>query len=236
MTKVLIAIQARSGSTRLPRKAFELIGESRMLDHVIDSCKSAIGYLRSRRSVISSIDVAVLTPHGDPIVEAFSGRCRIVEGSEHDVLQRYSWAAADLGPDFIVRITGDCPLIPDYLIAKHITTAVVNAYDYLSNVDEDSRTAIDGHDCEVISRKLLDWLDDEATLPADREHVTLMARREPPPWAKLGVVVHYHDQSAIKLSVDTPADLKAVREAYDARAKKLSYAQRKFGKNAVHRL
>jgi spore coat polysaccharide biosynthesis protein SpsF len=109
MPKVLIGIQARSGSTRLPKKAFEMIGHSRMLDHVIDSCKKASQYIDSivRFGVVS--EVVVVTPVGDPIVNSFSSRCRIIEGSEADVLSRYAGAVHVFDPDYIVRITGDCP-------------------------------------------------------------------------------------------------------------------------------
>ncbi len=237
MSRVLIGIQARSGSTRLPNKAFQLIGERRLLDHVIDSCKSAASYLeRFEDRLKMRPTVVVLTPCGDPIVQAFRHSCAVFEGSEHDVLDRYASAADHFEADMIVRITGDCPLIPDYLIVKHVKTAYVNKYDYVSNVDEDTRTAMDGHDCEVMSRRMLDWLDDEATTVSDREHVTPKARRETPAWAKVGAVIHYHDQSGLKLSVDTPEDLKRVREAYDMRALKMKHAQRKFGRSAVHRL
>jgi spore coat polysaccharide biosynthesis protein SpsF (cytidylyltransferase family) len=252
-TKVLIAIQARSGSTRLPRKAFELIGERRMLDHVVDACRGAAYYLNSRtqraQQVRSerggdsaanasdiSVAVALLVPTGDPIAKEFGRGTAIVEGPEHDVLARYYAALERHTPDYVVRITGDCPLIPDFLIAKHITTAIKGRYDYVSNVDEETRTAIDGHDCEVVSARLLGWLHGAAEEAGDREHVTLMARREPPDWAVRGAVLNYHDQSHVKLSVDTPEDLARVRDEYNRRDAKVYRAERKFGKMSVHRL
>ncbi len=237
MSRVLIAIQARSGSTRLPRKAFEAIGDKRMLDHVIDSCKTAKRYLlRHPEKPITAIDIVVVTPERDPIAEAFRGHCPVLEGPSSDVLGRYQLAAERFNPDYVVRITGDCPLIPDYIISKHVVIAVMNKYDYVSNVDEGSRTAVDGHDCEVMSTALLKWLADNATLDSDREHVTPMARRAPPDWAKHGAIIHYDDRSALKLSVDTMEDLTRVRAAYDTRNTKILFAQDKFGKQAVHRI
>lgn len=245
-TKVLIAIQARSGSTRLPRKAFELIGERRMLDHVIDSCREAARYLNGRTERAVSVrgpndsdlrvSVALLTPEGDLIAKEFARKAEVVEGPEQDVLSRYYLALERLHPDYVVRITGDCPLIPDFLIAKHITTAIKGRYDYVSNVDEETRTAIDGHDCEVMSSRMLGWLHGAAETASDREHVTLLARREPPDWARRGAVLNYHDQSHLKLSVDTAEDLARVREEYERRDVKLYRAERKFGRQSVHRL
>lgn len=237
MSRVMIGIQARSGSKRLPRKAFEMIGDRRMLDHVVDACKSARRYiLRHPGKPIAEVSVAVLTPELDPIAEAFRGHCAIVEGPTEDVLARYVLAARRFAPDFVIRITGDCPLVPDYTISKIATIAVINGYDYVSNVDEESRTAVDGHDCEVMSSRMLEWLDRNAVEASDREHVTPMARREPPEWARTAAIVHHQDLSAVKLSVDTPEDLERVREVHDARDRKRAFARRKFGKGAVHQI
>lgn len=235
MPKVLIGIQARSGSTRLPNKAFELIGHSRMLDHVIDSCKKAGQYIDSINHLGIRSEVVVVSPVGDPIVNAFSTRCRIIEGSEQDVLSRYAGAVNAFDPDYLVRITGDCPLIPSYVISKMTTLAVKNRYDYVSNVD-DFRTSLDGSDCEVISRKMFDYIHDVASIPADREHVTTIVRRCPPDWARMGAVVGYFDHSEIKLSVDTMDDLSRVRAAYDSVNKRVAEAERRYGRQAIHRL
>lgn len=235
MQKILIAIQARSGSTRLPKKAFELIGGSRMLDHVIDNCKNSASYLSRRRGLDVSVEVAVVTPVGDPIVNEFSSRCRIIEGSELDVLSRYAGAVHVYDPDYVVRITGDCPLIPAFIISKMVQLAVHNRYDYVSNVD-DFRTSLDGSDCEVMSRKMFEYIHDVASMPHDREHVTTIIRRCPPDWARIGAVVGYFDLSDLKLSVDTPEDLERVRKAYDSVNKRVMEAERRYGRQAIHRL
>lgn len=237
MQTVLIGVQARSGSTRLPRKAFELISGRMMLDRVIDNCKKA-GLFISKKSYNNSLRVriAVLTPFNDPIVNEFKSRCEIVEGPEDDVLARYAEADRRYNPNYIVRVTGDCPLLPPFVISKLIKLATENTYDYVSNVDPTYRTSLDGMDCEVISSGLLQYLDKTATSPSDREHVTTFARSAPPDWAKIGCVVNYFDQSDTKLSVDTKADLDAVRLAFSAADGKYQEAVLKFGRQAVHRL
>lgn len=235
---VLIGIQARSTSERLPNKAFALIGEKRMLDHCIDAAWKAAKYLNRHtdRSGIKCV-IAVLTPEGDPIVKEFGRRCDMVEGSEADVLSRYVKAAKKYEADFITRITGDCPLIPPWLISKSIKTTVVNRYDYYSNVDEKVRTAPDGYDCEVMSYRLLDHLDKFADTAADREHVTTYIRRNRPDWARMGFMSGNRDYSeSRKISVDTAEDLEAVRREYDAVNDKNTEAYRIYGKQAVHKV
>lgn len=231
---VLIGIQSRSGSTRLPRKAFELIGGKMMLDHVIDACKRAASYAGKGGHV--SARVVLLTPDDDPIATAFANRCDIVEGPMDDVLSRYIVAVEKYRPDLVVRITGDCPLIPNYIISRMIALATQNGYDYLSNVDERFRTSIDGTDCEAISAKLLLETSRLAVSSYDREHVTTLIRSNPPAWANIGAVLNHFDQSDVKLSVDTPADLARARLAFDAAADKYSLAIRTFGQTRVHAL
>lgn len=235
---VLIGIQARSGSKRLPRKAFEKIGGVTTLERVIVACKRAALYVNSRPRPDFHIKakVAVVTPTDDPIVAAFSNRCDIYEGSERDVLDRYAKAVKHTDAAYLVRITGDCPLIPPMVISKMIFVAKNNSYDYVSNVDEKFRTSIDGTDCEIISRRLLDHVAATATDASDREHVTTFIRREPPSWAKIGVVVDPFDNSGTKLSVDTEEDLQNVRKAFESAHEKYLAACERFGQRSVHRL
>ena len=177
MPKVVIGIQARSGSQRLPRKAFELIGGRTMLDRVIDSCNKAS--IRIERDS-NKCSVVVLTPENDPIVKEFSNRVDILEGPEHDVLSRYAMLLGKYAPDFVVRITGDCPFIPHAIIAYMTGIAVKNRYDYFSNADERFRTSIDGSDCEIFSKRMLEYANESARKNYDREHVTTFMRQSPP--------------------------------------------------------
>lgn len=233
MSHVLIGIQARSGSQRLPRKAFEPIGGRMMLDRVIDACKFAA--LRIQKNG-HKCDVVVLTPEGDPIVEEFSPRVSIVEGPEHDVLARYGVALDKYAPDIAVRITGDCPFIPPQIISHFVNIAEANGYDYLSNTDERFRTSIDGSDCEVISARLFAHTVAFASKPYDREHVTTFMRRSPPEWARMATAVNNFDVSHIKLSVDTQEDLDRARKVFDSTYAKLQEASRVYGKGMIHRL
>lgn len=240
---VCIGIQARSTSERLPNKAFEKIGDKTMLEHVVDACRDSALYVNrgSHRTGIR-VDVAIVTPTGDPIVEEFKRRIRVIEGDEQNVLSRYATLAQVMRADWIVRVTGDCPLIPHFLITKHINTAIMNRYDYVANVDPAVRTAVDGYDCEAFSRRMLDHVSAQATDPYDLEHVTPMMRREPPNWATRGCIVGYlpmmgwSPQSGWKISVDTHEDLARVREMHEMMEQTLRAAIALYGHKNVHRL
>lgn len=235
-TKVTIGIQARSNSKRFPNKVFERLGEKSVLNHVISSCQKGAFYINqwgARKDIF--VDIALCVPHDDPITRQMFGQVPIVEGPEEDVLGRYKILLDHTGSDYIVRVTGDCPLIPPFVISKCITTAVMGEYDYISNVDERCRTAPDGFDVEVISKKCLTYADRDAVFPRDREHVTTFIRSSPPPGAKLGTIINFLDLSYLKLSLDTQEDLVRIKsesgKVQDAYARALEI----FGKGNVHK-
>lgn len=234
---ILICIQARSSSERFPRKAFANLNGKPVLQHVIDACTRAAVYINKQTHKTRKIArVMVACPEGDEIYEAFRGRCDVFQGPEHDVLKRYKLAADKAEADYIVRITGDCPLIPDYQISKNITTTLIAGYDYYSNVDPRIRTSPDGHDVEIMTRAVLDWMDENATEPGDREHVTTLIRRQPPGWARMGHVVNHLDLSHIKVSVDTPEDLEACAIQLQQIEQKSRLCAELYGRGSAHRL
>ncbi len=209
MPTILIGVQARSTSARFPGKSLELVDSVSMTEAVLNNAQTAGRFLAAGNEDLSVV-VALLIPTGD-ILKARVGGVAIIEGPEGDVLRRYRLAAIKYQPQYIVRLTGDCPLIPPDIISRHVMLAMKNNLDYISNVDPLFRTSIDGHDCEVMSRRLLDHICLNATKLYDKEHVTTMVREDPPPWAKLGAVINRIDLSDIKLSVDTRDDLERVR-------------------------
>jgi len=212
MAEVLIGVQARSTSKRLPGKSLEIIEQKTMVEHVLAACHSSAYHINKNvfKNAINC-KIALLVPFGDRLATSFVDEY-VVEESEDDVLARYVKAARDFQSNFIVRITGDCPLSSPALITKHIMCAVKNDLDYCSNVFDGCRTFIDGLDVEVISRKLLTWLSLNASEPSDREHVTTYFRKAPPSWARVGSIIGHIDLSDIKLSVDTEDELKKVRD------------------------
>lgn len=231
--RVLIAIQARSSSARLPRKAFALIGGRTLMERVLVPCNSSAKYLRRHGH---DVHVAILCPEGDEIARESWPDTSVLQGDARDVLGRYAKAVMEYRPELVVRITGDCPMHEATVIGKHVSLAVANGYDYLSNVDPRFRTALDGVDTEVISSRLLLDTHERARDPLDREHVTTLIRREPPPWAKIGVVCGFFDLSDIKLSVDTEEDLERVRRAHESAREKFQAAINTFGLRCVHRI
>lgn len=232
--EVLIAIQARSNSTRFPRKIFESIGDKSVLDHVIERAKSTAAHITRYTSKLKiNCSVAVLHPDGDDeLVRAFrSSGAILIAGSEEDVLSRYVHAQSLTDADYVVRLTSDCPLILDFVIAKHIHVACFNNYDYVSNVEEKCRSVADGFDCEVISRRALEWLNTNAKSASDREHVTTLIRSARPSNLSQAFISMKLDTSGMKMSLDTKEDLDRIRAYYHQRLGKMDIARAMFDRD-----
>src|SRR5205085_5191112 len=96
---VVAIIQARVGSTRLPRKVFAEIAGRPMLWHVVNRVRKA-------RCVDRTV-VATSKETGDDAIAAFCDRFEVdcYRGSETDVLDRYYQTAIAFPAPLFVRIT-----------------------------------------------------------------------------------------------------------------------------------
>lgn len=235
-TKVMICIQARSNSTRFPQKIYQMIGKKMVLQHVIDQAKSSKIYTERpspRKNV--KCDIALLHPENDnQLISMFrNSGIMMIGADEQDVLSRYIKAYKDHKPDYIVRLTSDCPMIFDFIISKHINVAIFNQYDYVSNVDEECRQVADGLDCEIMSAKAIEWLMSQDLNKDEKEHVTIAIRKKNPHELKKGFISSKFDSSKMKLSLDTPEDLDNIRNFYHEREFKVGLAIKNYGRSNI---
>lgn len=223
---VIIGIQARSTSDRLPGKIHKIVGTKPILQWVIDACNEAVNYLQRETDRLGfKVRVCLLIPDGDGAKNIY--QVDTITGNENDVLSRYVAAQKKYEADYVVRVTGDCVLLPAHLVAKHVKSALIREADYTSNVIH--RTFKEGFDVEVISKRLLNYLDANAKTKEHREHVTTLIRSGPFPFKKnfliwgveqtLPSVCHIlndYDDSRIKTSIDTQEELNLARIAHEA--------------------
>ena len=145
--KIIAVIQARSNSTRFPKKILKKIGKL-----------SLIEILLKRISLSKKIDrvvVATTTSRSDNSLIQILKRNKIsyFRGSEENALNRFYQAAKKFKADVIVRITADCPVIDPKVVDEVINLYLKNRADYVSNIDPP--TYPDGLDVEVFSYKEL---------------------------------------------------------------------------------
>lgn len=111
--KTIVIIQARMGSSRLSGKILKPLGEVDVLTYVTSRCRKIQG--------VSEVIVATSLLRQDDAVEQWCVENGIAcfRGSEEDVLDRYVQCAKQYEPDYVMRVTSDCPFV-DYEMANDI--------------------------------------------------------------------------------------------------------------------
>jgi spore coat polysaccharide biosynthesis protein SpsF (cytidylyltransferase family) len=205
--KVSIITQARVGSTRFPQKVLQKINGGTMLELHIK---------RLQKSLLSDSIIVATTfeNQADQIVEmAKNMKVRVFQGSTSDVLDRFYNAALLDKPDYVVRVTSDCPLIDAELVDKVIKKTLDNNLDYCANVLKQEYP--DGQDIEVFKFSALEIAWKESKLKSDREHVTPFIRRNSSFYnnnmfqsANFDAPDNYNN---IRMTVDEKVDLETIK-------------------------
>ena len=201
--RVVAIIQARMGSTRLPGKVIEKIGEKPLLEIIV---------IRLQKSdYIDDITIATTKNPEDDAVEKLAYKLGIncYRGSEDDVLDRFVESSRISNADVVVRLTGDNPLIDTDLIDTLINLHLTNNLDYTYCLD----TPL-GVGAEIIESKVLEEISKKAVLESEREHVTTYIRSHPEDYKVLKFYSNLRNQD-IRLTVDTDEDLSLVKAIYD---------------------
>ncbi len=163
MTKVLAITQARYGSTRLPAKILKEVNGMPLLEIHLRRI------LKSR--TVDKLKIATTDEEGAKYIVEVADRVGVEyhKGSVDDVLSRFYGTAEPENPDYVIRLTSDCPLIDPDVIDDIVDYAVTHDYDY---VRTDDKSFPDGLDTEVIKFTALKKAYNEAQLKSEREHVT----------------------------------------------------------------
>lgn len=161
--KVLAITQARYGSTRLPAKILKKVNEMTLLEIHLRRILQA-------RS-INKLMIATTDEEGAKYIIEVAEKVGVeyYKGSVNDVLSRFYSTAAIVKPDYVVRLTSDCPLIDPSIIDDLVSFAITHNYDY---VNTDAGSYPDGLDTEVMKFSVLEKAYKEASLNSEREHVT----------------------------------------------------------------
>jgi spore coat polysaccharide biosynthesis protein SpsF len=135
-------------------------------------------------------------------------------GSLDDVLDRFYQAARPHSPQWIVRVTGDCPLADWDVIDGCIEFATAGEFDYASNTI--SPTWPDGLDVEVCRFTALATAWQEANTTLEREHVMPFITTRPDRFRLGSYENRAADLSHLRWTVDEPRDYDFVSRIYDA--------------------
>ena len=167
MNNSIVFIQARTNSSRLPRKIFLEFGDQTMLQTVVGRVHGS-----------KKINGVVVLTSDETIDDAVEIHCKsfgveVFRGPLDDVLTRYYQAAQKYNrPNAIVRVTADCPFIDPAVIDSMLDNFFASGLDYLANTAPPPGTFPDGLDVEIFTFDALEKAYIEARLPSEREHVT----------------------------------------------------------------
>ena len=206
---VAIITQARIGSTRFPEKVLRKVNSQSILELHLSRLK---GSRYNHQIVVATTNEDQV----DKIISiANSMNVWVYQGSTSDVLDRFYQAASslELKPEYVVRVTSDCPLIDPSLIDEVIEMTVSKDLDYGANVL--NQEFPDGQDIEVFKFSALEKAWKEAKLNSDREHVTPYIRKNSTYFNETKFKsANYkapHNFSDIRMTVDEPADLETIQ-------------------------
>ena len=168
------------------------------------------------------IDQIVVATTFEDNVESLIGICKksevdFYQGSLEDVLDRFYQTAFKYQPDWVVRVTSDCPLLDSRVVDQVVRKAIEGDFDYCANIITEDFP--DGQDVEAFKFSALKRAWKHATLKSEREHVTPYIRNNSD--LKGGEIFTTHDVkchsnfNSIRMTVDEKADLIAIRRLID---------------------
>ena len=207
LLSVLVIIQVRTDSKRLPNKVLMKIKDKPILQHIVSSLK----YCKKLDQII----VATSTLKADDQIEKLCSKMKVkcFRGSSSNVLKRYYDCAKKFHGDIIVRITGDNPLIDPTIVDKAISLLIKKKFDYVSNMVHQSFPI--GYLVEVFTFSTLKRMFDCHVDNQSKEHVTFQLRKNPKEF-KIGEFFAPKNKQRPnwRLTVDYLDDLNLIKKIY----------------------
>lgn len=164
--KIVVVIQARMTSSRLPGKVLMPILGKSLLVRMVERVQ------RTRYPI--DIVVATSTDPSDDVIEqeALVNNIRYYRGSLNNLIDRHYEAAKLYDADLVIKIPSDCPLIDPQIIDETLDVYYRNngVFDYVSNLHP--ATYPDGNDVEIMTMDCLKKARNMATQTWELEHTT----------------------------------------------------------------
>ena len=164
--KVLIIVQARMASSRLPGKVMLPVVDKSLLALMIERLQM----IKHKATIVIATTVS---PDDDIIVdEADMLNVPYYRGDQYNLLDRHYQAALLHDADVVLKIPSDCPLIDPCIIDDVHTYYFKHKgmYDYVSNLHP--ATYPDGNDVEIMTMDCLKQTWKNADKSMELEHTT----------------------------------------------------------------
>ncbi|MCS6989276.1 MAG: glycosyltransferase family protein [Chloroherpetonaceae bacterium] len=209
--KIVVVVQARTGSTRLPNKVMMPLAGKPLLLRQLERIQAA--------SSFDDLVVATTQDKSDDVIRDLCEQARVKCFSGHptDLLDRHYQAALRENADVVVKIPSDCPLIDPRVIDKVLNFYKENSdkFDYVSNLHP--ATYPDGNDVEAMPIDKLELAWREAAKPYEREHTTPFFWEQPERF-RIGNVVWetgLNYSMSHRFTIDYKEDYEFIKRVYD---------------------
>lgn len=204
--KTIVIIQARMGSSRLPGKVLKPLGSADVLTYVVTRCKQI--------KDIADVIVATSTlRHDDIIVEWCKNHdISVCRGSENDVLDRYVQCANQYDPDYVMRVTADCPFV-DFEMANEVVQQMKQEQvDIIDLTGERPR----GLAVELLSFDALKYIHQHGKETRHREHVTYYAYEFRNEFTRMSYEIPQNRRyPTLRITLDTEEDYELCKKIAD---------------------
>jgi spore coat polysaccharide biosynthesis protein SpsF len=207
-----IIIMARMGSSRLPGKVLKTAAGVPLLDLLVH---------RLRR--VSNADTVVLATsveaRDDVVAERGSALgIPVFRGSENDTMDRFLSAIRAFDLSYIIRVTGDCPMIDPATVGEVVQLLTRERFDYVST--DLTLQYPNGMGCEGYTRRTIERMH-AASRGMDTDQSWMLAR-DPAMNFRRGQIAAspLGDLSSYRLTVDTQEDFDLVSRIIETLAPK----------------
>jgi spore coat polysaccharide biosynthesis protein SpsF len=209
--KILIVIQARNNSTRLPGKIMLPLSGKPLLVRMAERVMSS--------RIPKEIVIATTTESSDDNIEelCIQNNLNCFRGHPSDLLDRHYKAGLEFGADVVVKIPSDCPLICPDVVDKVLKFFLENSdiYDFVSNLHP--ATFPDGNDVEIIPAEILKQAYNEAEKSFEREHTTPFIWERPERFRIGNVILESGLDFSMshRFTIDYTEDYEFIKRVYD---------------------
>lgn len=217
-TPLITFVQARMSSRRFPGKVLAPFRGQPIIRHVIDAVREAL-------PSFALVVVTSAEPSDDPLAAYVSGLdVPVFRGALADVFGRFRDCLEHFPCDWVLRVSGDSPLIAPRLIkavTDHIGQPVLD-FDLVTTVYP--RTFPKGQNAELIRAEVFQTIDAKTLTDEEKEHVTPYFYRHPDRFRIVNVSSGSPKLAAMSLAIDSLQDLERLEALADVEVQALAAA------------
>ena len=209
--KVVIVVQARMSSTRLPGKILKPILGKTLLSRMIERLQM----IRHEATIV----IATSDAEQDDIIETEANVIGVpcFRGSLNNCLDRHYHAGKSYDADVVIKIPSDCPLIDPHVIDQVLDFYFEHEgdYDFVSNLHP--ATWPDGNDVEIMTMDCIEKAWKEASRPLELEHTTPYIWENPDKFRIANVTwpAELDYSMSHRFTIDYPEDYLFINKVYE---------------------